>query len=66
MRPSLAGALALICLAASTTDASAQAAAKRGEYLATIMACADCHTPGLFLGKPDFARTLGGSEVGFL
>jgi len=66
MRTSLAGALALLCLAASTTDASAQVTAKRGEYLATIMACADCHTPGLFLGKPDFARTLGGSEVGFM
>lgn len=38
---------------------------RRGEYLATIMDCAGCHTPGKFLGKPDFSRALGGSEVGF-
>jgi len=38
---------------------------KRGEYLATIMDCTGCHTPGTFLGKPDMARYLGGSEVGF-
>jgi mono/diheme cytochrome c family protein len=38
---------------------------KRGEYLTTIMDCAGCHTPGVFLGKPDRQRVLGGSEVGF-
>jgi mono/diheme cytochrome c family protein len=38
---------------------------KRGEYLTTIMDCAGCHTPGVFLGKPDPQRVLGGSEVGF-
>ena len=27
--------------------------------------CTDCHTPGYFFGKPDQARYLGGSEVGF-
>jgi mono/diheme cytochrome c family protein len=37
----------------------------RGKYLVTIMSCTDCHTPGYFLGKPDFTRALGGSEVGF-
>ena len=25
----------------------------------------DCHTPGFFLGKPDMAKYLGGSDVGF-
>jgi mono/diheme cytochrome c family protein len=39
--------------------------AKRGKYLAQIAGCNDCHTPGYFFGKPDMARFLGGSEVGF-
>ena len=38
---------------------------KRGEYLVAIMDCTGCHTPGTLLGKPDMARHLGGSEVGF-
>jgi mono/diheme cytochrome c family protein len=38
---------------------------ERGKYLVTIGSCNDCHTPGYFLGKPDFSRTLGGSDVGF-
>lgn len=48
--------------AASAAD---DAKLKRGQYLTTIMGCADCHTPGVFLGKPDFARNLAGSDVGF-
>jgi mono/diheme cytochrome c family protein len=44
---------------------SAQNSAKRGEYLATIMDCGGCHTPGALTGKPDMARHLGGSDVGF-
>lgn len=42
-----------------------EASVARGKYLATLGGCSDCHTPGYFLGKPDFARRLGGSEVGF-
>ena len=38
---------------------------ERGRYLVTIASCADCHTPGYFLGKPDMARQLAGSDVGF-
>jgi mono/diheme cytochrome c family protein len=38
---------------------------ERGKYLVTLGGCNDCHTPGYFLGKPDMARYLGGSEVGF-
>lgn len=38
---------------------------KRGEYLVTLGGCNDCHTPGYFFGKPDTARLLSGSEVGF-
>lgn len=46
--------------------ASAQnAQIKRGQYLVSFGGCNDCHTPGYFLGKPDTARYLGGSEVGF-
>jgi mono/diheme cytochrome c family protein len=37
----------------------------RGKYLATFGGCIDCHTPGYFLGKPDMARALAGSDVGF-
>jgi mono/diheme cytochrome c family protein len=47
---------------------SAQAAPKqvdRGKYLVTLGGCNDCHTPGYFLGKPDMARFLGGSDVAF-
>lgn len=46
----------------------AQAADKpavRGKYIVGIAGCNDCHTPGYFFGKPDMARFLGGSDVGF-
>ena len=56
-------------VAASLVGANAADAAdpqvERGEYLVTIAGCNDCHTPGYFLGKPDFSRRLGGSDVGF-
>lgn len=45
--------------------ASAQSQIERGKYLVTLGGCMDCHTPGYFFGKPDMARFLGGSEVGF-
>jgi mono/diheme cytochrome c family protein len=38
---------------------------ERGKYLVTLGGCTDCHTPGHLLGKPDLARQLGGSDVGF-
>jgi mono/diheme cytochrome c family protein len=38
---------------------------ERGKYLVTFGGCTDCHTPGHFLGHPDMARYLGGSDVGF-
>lgn len=38
---------------------------KRGEYLSRIMDCGGCHTPGILEGKPDQARYLAGSEIGF-
>ena len=56
----------MTALAPAPTQAQASRdALRRGEYLATIMDCAGCHTPGKFLGKPDFSRAFGGSEVGF-
>jgi mono/diheme cytochrome c family protein len=44
---------------------AADSQVERGKYLVGIIPCTDCHTPGTFLGKPDMARYLGGSEVGF-
>lgn len=47
------------------SDAKAEdASVARGRYLVQIGGCNDCHTPGYFLGKPDQARFLGGSDVG--
>jgi mono/diheme cytochrome c family protein len=59
--PALA-AVAISCAAAASAEESQ---VERGKYLVTIGSCNDCHTPGYFLGKPDFSRTLAGSEVGF-
>jgi mono/diheme cytochrome c family protein len=56
-------------LAATTLAATSVGAAdkqvERGKYLVRLAACTDCHTPGSFLGKPDMAQFLGGSDVGF-
>jgi mono/diheme cytochrome c family protein len=48
-----------------TTGSAQQSQAGLGKYLVTLGSCTDCHTPGYFFGKPDMARYLGGSEVGF-
>ena len=45
--------------------ATSQSPVERGKYLVTFGGCFDCHTPGYFFGKPDMARYLGGSDVGF-
>ncbi len=58
-------AVAFATFLGTTAIASAQDQIARGAYLAVIMDCAGCHTPGVLLGKPDFSRALGGSEVGF-
>ncbi|MBP2314913.1 c-type cytochrome [Azospirillum soli] len=57
-----AAAFLLIALAA---PASADEHVKRGEYLAAIMDCTGCHTPGALTGQPDPQRFLAGSTVGF-
>jgi mono/diheme cytochrome c family protein len=63
---------ALVTIAASTgaglmltAGHAADPQVARGKYLVSFAGCNDCHTPGYFLGKPDMARYLGGSEVGF-
>jgi mono/diheme cytochrome c family protein len=45
--------------------AAADPQIERGRYLTSFGGCFDCHTPGYFFGKPDMARYLGGSDVGF-
>jgi Cytochrome c len=62
IRALMLGAALGLCLG-SAHAASRQVA--RGKYLADIIPCTDCHTPGAFLGHPDMKRYLGGSEVGF-
>jgi len=56
---------AIIALAAMQALAQANPTSSRGEYLARIMDCGGCHTPGALIGKPDQARNLAGSEIGF-
>ena len=57
--------LAGMLLSAGLAHAQADDRRKRGEYLAAIMDCGGCHTPGALIGKPDPQRYLAGSEVGF-
>ena len=59
------GGAAGVAVLASAGTAQPSARLQRGEYLAAIMDCTGCHTPGVFLGKPDIQRPLAGSEVGF-
>ena len=58
--------LALVQLTAPLLAAPAEdPQVARGRYLVNTSLCQDCHTPGFFFGKPDQARYLGGSDVGF-
>jgi mono/diheme cytochrome c family protein len=59
------GLVAAVTLFGAPQLMAADTQVERGKYLATIGGCNDCHTPGYFFGKPDMARYLGGSEVGF-
>ncbi len=49
----------------STHAAMPHDAVKHGQYLATVMGCGDCHTPGTLYGSPDHDRALSGSELGW-
>jgi mono/diheme cytochrome c family protein len=62
----LCAAVAAACFSLVAGAAHGQSkAVERGRYLVNLGGCTDCHTPGYFLGQPDMARYLGGSEVGF-
>jgi mono/diheme cytochrome c family protein len=58
-------ALTLALTALSAASGMAEDPVERGRYLATIMDCGGCHTPGALTGQPDMAHALGGSAVGF-
>jgi mono/diheme cytochrome c family protein len=51
--------------AAANGAAAAEDEVARGAYLAAIMDCTGCHTPGALAGQPDFDRLLGGADIGF-
>jgi mono/diheme cytochrome c family protein len=57
--------LALMAAAPVAPTNAADRQVERGRYLVDIGGCTDCHTPGHFLGRPDLAKYLGGSDVGF-
>jgi len=66
------GVAALVALAATVPLSPAMGQGKadpkqvaRGQYLATVMDCGGCHTPGAMIGKPDGSRHLAGSDLGF-
>lgn len=67
MRMPHPGFLILAALAALVPAQSPAASdlVQRGEYLAHIMDCNGCHTPGALKGAPEEDRYLAGSETGF-
>lgn len=66
MRPSgVFRGLVLLLAFQAALPAAAESLVERGEYLAHIMDCTGCHTPGALAGQPDFERYLGGSDIGF-
>jgi mono/diheme cytochrome c family protein len=59
-------ALALLTAAGSgAADARADSIVARGKYLVGIMDCTGCHTTGALSGKPEPAKFLAGSDIGF-
>jgi mono/diheme cytochrome c family protein len=64
-RVGVAAAAVVILAVTVQSSKAADAEIDRGKYLVSLAGCNDCHTPGYFFGKPDMARFLGGSEVGF-
>ena len=59
------GAAAVAAAASLLPKAHAETPVERGKYLVVVAGCNDCHTPGFFLGNPDMAKYLGGSDVAF-
>jgi mono/diheme cytochrome c family protein len=63
---SLALALTLLLAGCATSSRPTPSSAiDRGHYLARLMDCTGCHTPGALIGRPDTDRQLAGSDVGF-
>ena len=58
-------AFSIVAPAALPVPPAAAQGKPRGEYLATIMDCGGCHTPGALAGQPDATRPLAGSNIGF-
>ena len=56
----------VLCTLALSSPGQAESGVARGKYLATIMDCGGCHTTGSFAGKPDPAKYLAGSDIGWL
>ena len=53
-----------LVLGISASAFASESEVERGKYLVSIIGCGDCHTPGYFLGKPDLAHPLSGTDVG--
>ncbi len=64
-RSRISGSVLLLAAIVAAGSAFADEKLDRGKYLVDFGGCFDCHTPGYFFGKPDMAKFLGGSEVGF-
>jgi mono/diheme cytochrome c family protein len=47
------------------SSARGETPVERGKYLVGIMDCTACHTSGTLAGKPDPAKYLAGSDIGF-
>jgi mono/diheme cytochrome c family protein len=59
-------ALALLTAAGlGAANARADSMVARGRYLVGIMDCTGCHSTGALTGKPEAAKFLAGSDVGF-
>jgi mono/diheme cytochrome c family protein len=62
------GAMMLILMGLASCESEekkSHAMVERGAYLAAIMVCADCHTPGGLKGQHDWARVYTGSDIPF-
>src|SRR5215213_9764147 len=55
----------VLVVAMSCSASISNAQDDRGAYLARIMDCSGCHTPGALKGQPDMSRYLGGADAGF-
>ena len=54
-----------VLMLSAILPAHAEGNKERGAYLARIMDCGGCHTPGALAGKPNEKEPLSGSEIGF-